>query len=680
MVVANGTQCFCPREPAERRYTNAMTTLKLQAGEDHVKRLSGQSAPGKALVELVWNALDAEAMRIDISFSRNALGGITRVVVADNGHGFNRNEAPSDFGNIGGSWKRGKQKTQNDKRYLHGNKGQGRLRGFALGSKISWESIAEGVESGLERTVVEAEASQPDRVRISHGVVESGDRSTGTVFVASNETQKGLEKLDSGEARSELLETFAPILIAEPELEMVFDGEVLDPNSNIADDAEWQLEIGQIDSDATIRVIRWKSGGHRRVLFGPSKEQFIAELEDRKNYSALPFTAYASSKIINSENVKDITLGPIKNDESELAQFHAAVESELKRYLAKKSSEDRERKIANWKEQGIYPYSSKPRNSSEQAERALFDTIAVAISSQIPQRKDRAQLTLELLKTSMQNDPESLNRILYEVATLSDRDRKALSILLQETSLPNVIQSANTISRRFKVLAGLESLTLGGDKAKFVQERKHLHMILENELWVFGEGFSSMTSERSLDNLLKTHLRLAGLPTDESPRVTTPEGKGGRTDLHFAVRGREHDRTRHLIVELKRPSVAASEDELSQIKKYGQAIAANPAFHSGKSEWDIILVVSSITPHTKREISEKDTGLFQEFTEQGEPHVRMYVRTWASIIDENRRRLDFANASLKVDPEEDEGLRYLRELYPNFLPEEDSSRKDADIA
>lgn len=657
-----------------------MTTLKLQAGEDHVKRLSGQSAPGKALIELVWNALDAEATRIEISFSRNALGGITRVEVADNGHGFNRHEAPSDFGNIGGSWKRGKQKTQNGKRNLHGNKGQGRLRGFALGSKISWESIAEGVESGLERTAVEAEASQPDRVHISHGVVEAGERSTGTVFVAFNETQKGLEKLDSGEARSELLETFAPILIAEPELEMVFDGEVLDPNSNIADDAEWQLEIGQSDSDATIRVIRWKSGGHRRILFGPSKEQFIAELEDRKNYSALPFTAYASSKIVNSENVKDITLGQMKNDESELAQFHAAVESELKRYLANKSSEDRERKVANWKKQGIYPYSSKPRNSSEQAERALFDTIAVAISSQIPQRKDRAQLTLELLKTSMQNDPESLNRILYEVATLSDRDRKALSILLQETSLPNVIQSANTISRRFKVLAGLESLTLGSDQAKFVQERKHLHMILENELWVFGEGFSSMTSERSLDNLLKTHLRLAGLPADVSTRVTTPEGKGGRTDLHFAVRGREHDRTRHLIVELKRPSVSASEDELSQIKKYGQAIAANPAFHSGKSEWDIILVVSSIAPHTKREISEKDTGLFQEFTEQGEPHVRMYVRTWASIIDENRRRLDFANTSLKVDPEEDEGLRYLRELYPNFLPEESSSRNDADIA
>ncbi|WP_288872155.1 ATP-binding protein [uncultured Corynebacterium sp.] len=658
-----------------------MTTLTLQAGEDHVRRLAGEAAPEKALTELVWNALDAEATRIEISIERNALGGIDRVAVEDNGHGFNRNEATSDFGNIGGSWKRSKVKTRTGKRHLHGSKGQGRLRGFALGSEICWESISEAIEGGIEKTVVEANASQPDQVHISREIVDSGDPLPGTKFVALNTTQKGLTKLELGQAKSELIETFAPILIAEPNLDIVFDGETLDPQSNIADDAEWNFEFGQKNVDATIRVIRWKNGNQRRVLYGPSNGQFIAELEDRSNFSALPFTAYASSKVVNSDNAKDIVLGSLGSEETELRHFVVKVEAELGQYLEGKAAQDREKKVANWKEQGIYPYSSKPRNATERAERALFDTIAVAISSQIPKRKDRAQLTLELLKTSMQNDPDSLNRILYEVVTLTDRDRQALEVLLRETSLPNVIQSANTISRRFKVLAGLESLTVGGDQSRFVKERKHLHMILENELWVFGEGYTSMTSERSLDNLLKTHLNLVGLPSDNLPRVTTPEGKGGRTDLHFAVRGREHDRTRHLIVELKRPSVAASEDELSQVKKYGQAIASNPAFHSGTSEWDIVLVVSSITPQTKREIIDKSTGLFQEFNELGEPHIRMYVRTWASILDENRRRLDFANASLRVDPEEDEGLIYLRELYPEFMPPETTSDpEEADIA
>ena len=83
-----------------------------------------------------------------------------------------------------------------------------------------------------------------------------------------------------------------------------------------------------------------------------------------------------------------------------------------------------------------------------------------------------------------------------------------------------------------------------------------------------------------------------------------------------------------------------------------------------------MLVVSSIGRDSVREIKDKNTGLFKEYIEPGEPHVRMFVRTWASIIDENRRRLDFMNASLSINPDSDEGLKYLRDLYPDYLPSE----------
>lgn len=643
--------------------------MTIQAGEDHIKRLSGEGAPERALVELIWNALDAEATKVNVIIERNELGGIKSISVDDDGHGFNYHEAQSDFGQIGDSWKRSHTRTKNKKRALHGSKGQGRIRGFSLGSDIRWESTAESVTGQLELTTVRADSTNHSQVKIESRPLVDQTQETGTRFTADNRTNRGLHEIDSGDAEAELLESFAPLLIAEPNLVIIFNGKRLDPAVNIHDDTTLDVNFGDEGRSAELRVIRWKSGKHKRLLFGPSGQHFLEELDARDEFSAYGFTAYVSSPVITSENAKDLILDSSKESENPVLQLKFAALKELRQFLRRRTAEERKKQVSEWKEKGVYPYSESPKTETERTERAVFDTIAGAISPHIPLGKERAKLTLELLKTSMQCDPESLNRILSEVASLSERDKKALDILLQETTLPNIIQSANTVSRRYKVLAGLERLTLSGPDSKDVKERQHLHMILENELWVFGEGYTTMTSERAVTNALREHLKLSGFPTDGLKPVHTPEGKSARLDLHFAVRSREHDRTRHLVVELKRPSVSASTEQLTQVTTYGDTIAGNPAFRAGQSEWDIVLVVSDIKPTVIRKIRDKNTGLFEEYNEPGEPHVRMFVRTWASIIAENRRRLEFMNSSLRFNPDLDEGLEHLQVEYPDFLPD-----------
>ena len=51
---------------------------------------------------------------------------------------------------------------------------------------------------------------------------------------------------------------------------------------------------------------------------------------------------------------------------------------------------------------------------------------------------------------------------------------------------------------------------------------------------------------------------------------------------------KEHDRTRHLVVELKAPSVMITPDELAQVRKYGDVIFEDARF--GSAIWDLILV------------------------------------------------------------------------------------------
>src|SRR5664280_3921894 len=82
-----------------------MAELTLQAGDDHVERLAHEGDPARAVVELIWNAIDAEAPKVIVELSRNESDAITRVAVADDGHGISLDEVEPTFGRIGGSWK-----------------------------------------------------------------------------------------------------------------------------------------------------------------------------------------------------------------------------------------------------------------------------------------------------------------------------------------------------------------------------------------------------------------------------------------------------------------------------------------------------------------------------------------------------------------------------------------------
>ena len=50
-----------------------MAELHLQAGDDHVARLAHENDPVRAIVELLWNAIDAEATKVAVALDRDEL-------------------------------------------------------------------------------------------------------------------------------------------------------------------------------------------------------------------------------------------------------------------------------------------------------------------------------------------------------------------------------------------------------------------------------------------------------------------------------------------------------------------------------------------------------------------------------------------------------------------------------
>lgn len=96
------------------------------------------------------------------------------------------------------------------------------------------------------------------------------------------------------------------------------------------------------------------------------------------------------------------------------------------------------------------------------------------------------------------------------------------------------------------------------------------------------EDIEPMFSERGLTHALRQHLAMLGRDPKEAENVLLTDGSTGRLDLMLSAKTKEHDRIRHLVVELKAPAVKATDTGASQIKKYARAVVADRQFEPSR--------------------------------------------------------------------------------------------------
>ena len=129
-----------------------------------VKLYSGFPA---ALAELVANAWDADAERVDISTDEN------KIVIEDDGHGMNRDDIQEKYLTVG--YRRrstGKEKTSKHKRKVMGRKGIGRLALFSMAKQIKVCS-AKGEEKigirlsypDIEKAIQKDDGYKPEEIK-----------------------------------------------------------------------------------------------------------------------------------------------------------------------------------------------------------------------------------------------------------------------------------------------------------------------------------------------------------------------------------------------------------------------------------------------------------------------------------------------------------------------------------
>lgn len=649
----------------------AVEHISVAVQGDFVARQT-RAKPIPALAELIWNGLDADASRIDVEFEHSDLaGGLSRIAVYDDGHGFKRDEAAALFGNLGGSWKRHTRHTRQAKRMIHGQEGRGRYKAFALGQAVRW-NVCYASPSG--NRAFDIELLDADLTDVTIGDETAAPALSSGVVVTITDIRRDFKAFQSEDGLQELAEIFALYLINYKNVAISIGGQRLDPEAAIA--SQYRCALNPITTDdasefpVELHIIEWRNDT-KRTLYLCSAEGFpLDQVETRFHVPGFSFSAYLKSpyveRVHNEERIALAEMDPALNVAVEGARFA------IKDYFRERAAERARTVVDEWKAAKIYPFAGEPRTTVEKAERQMFDIVAVHVQEIAPDigevsAKTKA-LHLRMLRSAIERGPEELQMILREVLDLPVRQQKELAALLQETTLSAIITAAKTVSDRLKFISALENIVFDPETKGRIKERSQLHRILAENTWVFGEEYNLWVDDQDLRRVLERHKKLLDPAISIDAPVKVIGKERGIIDLMFSRVTRRHraNDMEHMVVELKAPRVKIGAPEITQAKSYALAVLNDDRFKTVKNiKWHFWLVSNAYNDYALNEIEggpDPERRLIMR-----RDNVAVGIKTWGELIEENRARLQFFQEHLQHTADESEALRFLQEKHSKFL-------------
>lgn len=640
----------------------------VEVQSDFLEKIT-RAKPVQALAEFIWNSLDADASRVDVFVEQNELGAMSRIIVRDNGAGMEFEKAPELFRSLGGSWKRAGATTKSEGRFLHGQDGRGRFKAFSLGRIAEWD-VTYRKGKGLSTFAVTMTAAKMKEVVISDEEEANGDRKAGVTLTIS-EPHKDYRSLTSAVGLQELTEIFALYLADYKDVAISVEGTRVDPSSLIASQGSVNLSDVVEDEKAypvRLDIIEWKSATNRALYLCNAKGFPLTEVERRFHIGAFQFSAYVKSEYI-SKLQREGTL--------EVAEMNPLVvtiadeaQDAIKDYFRNRAAQEARTVVAEWKESQVYPYEGEATTRIEEAERQVFDIVAVTASQYLPDfstspQKNKA-FHLRLLRQAIEKSPEELQLILGEVLKLPKRKQEELAELLREVSLSAIISAAKVVADRLRFLTGLEAILFDADNKKRLKERSQLHRIIAQNCWLFGEEYNLSVDDQSLTEVLKKHKKLLGDETVIGDPVKHISKERGIVDLMLsrAIKRHKADELTHLVVELKAPKVKIDRNEITQVEEYAISVMKDERFNNVKTTWVFWAISDDYGEYAEYRMK-KSTGNNGKIHEAD--NVSIWVKTWAQVLDDNRARMQFFQERMEYEADKGASLKHLQEHYAKFL-------------
>lgn len=579
---------------------SSVVTLDIQ--KDFAEKLTA-SRPVAAIAELIWNGLDAEANTVKVTAEVDDLR-LRSITIRDDGHGMRHSEAARLFGNLGGSWKKSQGYSRNGKRRLHGKEGRGRLRALSLGRVAEWTITSDTEDGELETfTVLLIRDNLTNATITAPTTPPFGERRGVTVRISEPDKDW---RLDTPEISQDFAELFALYLTEHSGISLSVDGKTIKPEDAMT--RREKLELMPIIFDgqsyqASLEIIEWKRVTERMLYLCDEWGLPLHRVPPTIHAPGFEFSAYLRSKYNSILNQR----GTLELGEMEpqlLASIEGAKEK-LRLHFRDREAEDTRSLVERWKEDETYPYEGAASSPVQEAERQVFDIVALNVAKALPDfesldRRNR-KWQLRMLRQALETGPEEVQLIMAEVLGLSRQKQEELAKLLRRTTLSAVISAAKMVADRLETLTALEALLFDTDLRKHLKERTQLHKILEDNTWIFGEHFALTLSDQSLTEVLEKHVGRLMNKRRKRKEVKRADGRRGIVDLFLTRRlplAREEERD-YLVVEFKAPTVSIGSEETQQVRSYAYAIQDDERFHGIKARWNFWVISSDVDAHAR---------------------------------------------------------------------------------
>ena len=659
----------------------AYKSVNVEITQEHFDR-SIKGSPKEAVKELIWNACDADAKNIEVSFDYDGIAGaesVSDIYVKDDGHGIAIDRIEEYFGKYGRS-----QKTYSDKspggRIYHGKLGQGRYKSLAAGNFLDWDSVFRDESGTLLHCEIHINSASRMNISYSETAEKAEAEHTGTIVHIHGIPDEKIgfitKMAEPMETIPDLLATFAPYLLAYTDITIKYNGVTVDPAQQIKSQEDQELvyeEDGKEPIKARLSAITWKEAQFNKLYICGSSGVVYAEMD----YTPLKRTStslYLMGDLFEQMH-RDNTLA-MGNTNPAYAYFEEEAKKFARALVGEQEEEDAAVEIARIKEEGIYPYDGEPEDDMKKAERDVFDVFAVQVNRAVPQLKSSSRqtkkLTYRLMREAINTNPASIKTILTEVFNLTQQQQDDLAELLTHTSLPDIIDTAKTVSDRLVFLQVLEEMVYNDSVGKAIKERTQFHKVLLKELWIFGEKYTLGTSDQSLRNLLKAHLNCLG--RDELTPEIPPEAVEDLTRIPdlclFQQICPSYENFEHLVIELKRPTLTLTLKEMDQIRDYALTVAENPMFDKTRTKWHFVLLGQRLDQHVQRALRNQTVG---EGNFYNADNVSISVFEWSKIIQDNKLKYEYLRRKLNHQLSSDPNFAsdYLRTKHAELFPTEE---------
>ncbi len=601
-----------------------------------IKKHFRSTDPIQAVYELVWNGLDAGASEIAVRQLRNELGGVTEILVQDDGEGICFDTPEANFGLFNDSAKK-LDVAQ------HGSHGRGRLAFHRLSHRAQWYTRYRSKDALIsidDSDIRKFSITQEDVGQYVTGL-------SGTTVVLSHPHSQL-------PARQELLavfsQTFGWYLALHAAKRLRIDGEAVPIPAHELSGHLLELEGIPFKID----VIRWidRPNDEKSYVYlinsaGRTVYRQLSSLNNKKNFhlSVYVATPWADSY----EDAADL-LNPKANTRSSRiwSELQRNVSSITRSIYDQFLRSEAEKKVAQYEADGHFPtYAGlEPPEATWRLEntKELVKNIYVADPALFSLKKKQIKVLIRLLdRLAVSDENDSLWEILNGVLDLDQQTSSALAAQLQRTTLENIVNTIEVLQRRINTIQELRVLMQ--EHYASVRETPDLQRIIENHTWLFGPQYEILGAEEAtFTEIVRKHRDMVpgidGVDSNDLEGDATFDGASRQPDLFLARKVPCFDSFgkamyRCVVIEIKRPSVSLNIKHMRQLDDYAGILRKHAAFSSDHIKFELILV--------GRKISDADTEISDRLRDKGatgEPGLyhndgksKRYVLNWYTLLD-----------------------------------------------